>query len=182
MMLPRKLTHYSNPKFCLYPLAHYQDIGIECDTLLPFLRKEVYWKGIYFAPLNSSDNKSSLSLENVDLVNAFEAIKAVRKPPELFNVTIKDSGSGLLAEKLESPLKIVDSTISGCKVVGINMTSYGRPVSVQNVTVQNTSYGHGLIYKQIVHDVDFCSVVPEKALFPLVINASGRTSCSKVRE
>ena len=163
------------------PIGHYQDIGIECETLLPCLIKEIYWKGIHFDPSNSSYDQSDLSLENVDIVNAVEAIKALKKSPDLVNVTIRESASGLLVEKLEGPLKIVDSTISRCKLVGINITSYGGPVEIQNVSVQNTTYGYGLVYKQISRVVDFCSIVPGDAQFPLVLNASGVISCSKVK-
>lgn len=150
--------------------------------MLLFLTNEVYWKGIYFAPWNTSDTQSSLHLENVDIVNAVEGIKALKKAPELSNVIITDSGSGLVVEHLEIPLKISDSKFLRCKLAGINITSCGGPVEIQNVTVQNTTGGDGFVFKQLPTLFDFCSINPEEANFPLVLNASGRTVCSKVRK
>ena len=162
--------------------AHYQDVGIECDTLLPFLKTNVYWKGIFFTPSNTSGSPSRLKLDNVDIVNAIEGIKALKRGPELENVSIKDSASGLVVESLQSPLIIVDSRIEACKFVGINITGNGGPVLIQNVTVLNTSLGDGLVIKQITNSMDFCSFNTEQIHLPLVLNASGKTYCSKVRK
>ena len=140
----------------------------------------MYWKGIHFAPNNSSDEDSRLYLENVDIVHAFEGIKALQKAPELSKVTITDSGSGLLVNNLESPLNIVDTKILRCKIGGINITSSGGTVAIQNVTVQNTSYGDGLVFKHSSDAMDLCSIIPKVASFPLVLNASGKTFCTKV--
>ena len=49
------------------------------------------------------------------------------------------------------------------------------------MSVQNTRFGGGLIYKRLA--VNLCSVIPEKASFPLLLNAAGNhlpVDCSKV--
>ena len=162
--------------------AHYQDVGIECDTLLQFLKNDVYWKGIFFTPSNTSGPPSRLVLDNVDIVNAFEGIKALRRGPELTKLAVKDGAYGLVVDYLRDPLKIVDSRIVRCKFAGINITSNGSPVLIQNVTVLNKSFGDGLIMKQIMNYVDFCSSNTEQIRLPLVFNASGKTYCRKVRK
>ena len=117
------------------------------------------------------------------MTNAFEGIKALKNAPDLFNVTIREGFTGLLVRELEKPLRVVDSKFFRCDFVGVNVTTSGAPVLIQNVSVQNTKYGNGLVYKQIANAVDFCSIVPEEALFPLVLTASGKalpSNCSKV--
>lgn len=118
----------------------------------------------------------------MDIINAIEGIKALKRGPELTNVAIKNSASGLVVESLQSPLEIVDSRIVECKFVGINVTSNGGPVLIQNVTILNTSLGDGLVIKQITNSMDFCSFNTEQINLPLVLNASGKTYCSKVRK
>jgi len=151
--------------------------------LVPFLTERVYWKGFYFSPSNLSEKQGNSYLEHVDIVNAFEGIKALKKPPALFNVTVRDGLTGVLATEIEEPLRIVNSTIVRCDFVGINVTSIGTPVEIQGVTVQNTKYGEGLVYNGIAGSVDFCSIIPENASLPLVLNVSGNSlanNCSKV--
>ena len=164
-----------------YATAHSIDVGIECDTLLPFLAEKVYWKGIYFAPTNSSEKKGNSSLEKVDIVNAFEGLKAVKRAPELFHVTVRDSAYGLQVKELAKPMAIVDSSILRSTVAGVSIDSFGGNVVIENVTIQNTRFGDGLIYKRLA--VDFCSVIPEKTSFPLLLNAAGSDfsiNCSQV--
>ena len=151
------------------------------------MKERVYWKGIYFARSNATreQNKRSSFLENVDIINAFDGIKALNKAPVLSNVTVRDGMTGLLAKELNHPLKVVDSKFLRCMFVGISVTSKGAPVVVQNVTVQNTRYGNGFVYEWIPKDaVDLCRVDPENVLFPLVLSVSGGAlpnNCSKVR-
>ena len=118
----------------------------------------------------------------MDIVNAIQGVKALKRGPELNNVAIKDSAYGLVVESLQSPLKIVDSRIVACKFVGINVTSNGGPVLIQNVTVLNTSLGDGLVIKQITNSMDFCSFNNEQIHLPVVLNTFGETYCSKVRK
>ena len=168
-------------------LDRYKDIVIECDTLIPYLKERVYWKGIYFSMSNSTREQKQRSsfLENVDIINAFDGVKALNEAPVLLNVTVRDGITGILAKELNHPLKVVDSKFLRCESVGISVTSRGAPVVVQNVTVQNTSYGNGFVFEWIPTDaVDLCRVDPESVSFPLVLNASGGTlpnNCSKVR-
>ena len=168
-------------------LDRYKDIVIECDTLIPYLKERVYWKGIYFSMSNSTREQKQRSsfLENVDIINAFDGVKALNEAPVLLNVTVRDGITGIVAKELNHPLKVVDSKFLRCESVGISVTSRGAPVVVQNVTVQNTSYGNGFVYEWIPTDaVDLCRVDPETVSFPLVLNASGGTlpnNCSKVR-
>lgn len=160
--------------------AHHQDVGIECDTLLPFLTNETYWKGIYFSSSNSTGSQNSLQLAYVDIVNAVQGVRALNRLPKVFNVSIKDSVFGLVVEELGRPLKIADSNFMRCKFAGIKVTSCGGAVVIQNVTVLNTSFGDGLVLQQIAKSVDFCSINPEDTHFPLVVNSSGMTTCNKV--
>ena len=165
----------------LSPTGHYQDVGIECDTLLPFLENAVYWKGITFTPNNSSDEESRLYLENVLIAHAVQGITALKKAPELAKVTIIDCVTGVLMENLENPLVIADTNILRCKTSGVNVTSSVGPVTIENVTVQNTSHGDGLVFRHNIDIVDFCSNFSQLPSFPLVFNASGATFCTKVR-
>ena len=151
------------------------------------MKERVYWKGIYFALSNATREQKQRSsfLENVDIINAFDGIKALNKAPVLLNVTVRDGITGMLAKELNHPLRVVDSKFLRCTSVGISVTSRGAPVVVQNVTVQNTRYGNGLVYEWIPTDaVDLCRVDPENVSFPLVLQASGGAlpnNCSKVR-
>ena len=151
------------------------------------MKERVYWKGIYFALSNATREQEQRSsfLENVDIINAFDGIKAMNKAPVLLNVTVRDGITGMLAKELNHPLRVVDSKFLRCTSVGISVTSRGAPVVVQNVTVQNTRYGNGLVYEWIPTDaVDLCRVDPENVSFPLVLQASGGAlpnNCSKVR-
>ena len=162
-----------------------REIAIECDTLIPYLKERVYWKGIYFSLSNSTREQKQRSsfLENVDIINAFDGIKALNKAPVLLNVTVRDGITGMLAKELNHPLKVVDSKFLRCMSVGVSVTSRGEPVVVQNVTVQNTSYGNGFVYEWIpTNAVDLCCVDPENISFPLVLNApSIPNNCNKVR-
>ena len=151
------------------------------------MKERVYWKGIYFALSNATREQKQRSsfLENVDIINAFDGIKALNKAPVLLNVTVRDGITGMLAKELNHPLKVVDSKFLSCESVGISVTSRGAPVVVQNVTVQNTRHGNGFVYEWIPTDaVDLCRVDPENVSFPLVLQASGGAlpnNCSKVR-
>ena len=164
-----------------------REVAIECDTLIPYLKERVYWKGIYFALSNATREQKQRSsfLENVDIINAFDGIKALNKAPVLLNVIVRDGMAGMLAKELNHPLKVVDSKFLRCMSVGISVTSRGAPVVVQNVTVQNTRYGNGFVYEWIPTDaVRLCRVDPENVSFPLVLQASGDAlpnNCSKVR-
>ena len=161
--------------------AHRSDVGIECDTLLPYLAEIFYWKGIHFEPTNSSEKKGSSSLEHVDIENALEGVNAVKNAPDLLYVTINDSASGLNIKELAKPLAVFDSSILGPVVVGVNIESSCGNVVIENVTVQNARFGGGLIYKRLA--VNFCSVIPEEASFPLLLNAAGNhhpVNCRKV--
>ena len=163
------------------PTGHYRDVGIECDTLLPFLENAVYWKGITFTPNNSSDEESRLYLENVLIAHAVQGITALKKAPELAKVTITDCVTGVLMKNLQNPLVIADTNILRCKTSGVNVTSLVGPVTIENVTVQNTSHGDGLVFRHNIDIMDFCSNISQLPSFPLVFNASGATFCSKVR-
>ena len=162
----------------------YDVIGVECDTLVTLLVEMVYWKGIYFAPRNSSEIQGNSFLENADIVNAFEGIKALKKVPDLINVTVRDGGSGLLVKELENHLAIIDSNILRSRLAGINIESSRGGVVIENVTVRNTRFGDGLVYKRTKEVVDFCSVIPREASFPIVLNVTGKAypvNCSQVR-
>ena len=164
-----------------YISAHSQDVGIECDTLLPYLAETFYWKGIYFEPTNSSEKKGSSSLEHVDIENALEGVNAVKNAPDLLHITINDSASGLNIKELAKPLAVFDSSILGPVLVGVNIESSCGNVVIENVTVQNARFGGGLIYKHLA--VNFCSVIPEEASFPLLLDAAGNhhpVNCRKV--
>lgn len=146
--------------------------------------EKVYWKGIYFAPTNSSEKQGNSSLENADIVNAFEGIKALKKVPGLLNVTVKDGASGLLVKELENHLAITDTTILRSALAGINIESSGGHVVIENITVQNTTFGDGLVYTRIQDAVDFCSIIRREASFPFVLNATGKAltvNCTQVR-
>ena len=150
---------------------------------MPFLTETVYWKGIYFAPTNFTEKQGNSSLENADIANAFEGIKALKKVPDLLNVTITDGASGLLVKELENHLTIMDTTILRSALAGANIESSGGHVVIENTTVQNTSFGNGLVYNRIQDAVDFCSIVPDEASIPLVLTATGKAltvNCSKV--
>jgi len=152
---------------------------------MPLLTETVYWKGIYFAPTNFTEKQGNSSLENVDIVNAFEGIKALKKVPDLLNVTIKDGASGLLVKELENHFAIMDTTILRSVLAGVNIKSSGGHVVIENTTVQNTRFGDGLVYNRILDAVDFCSIIPDEASsIPSVLRATGKAStinCSKVR-
>ncbi len=165
--------------------VHDYDVGLECDTLIPLLVETVYWKGIDFAPSNSSERQGNSSLENADIVNAFYGIKALKKAPNLINVTVRDGASGLLVKELEHHLAIIGSTILRSRLAGINIESSRGKVVIDNVTVQDTRFGDGLVYKRIEEAVDFCSMIPGEPYFPFVLNASGKAlpvNCSQVRK
>ena len=164
--------------------AHNRDVGLECETLVPFLAGRVYWKGIHFLPSNFSEKQGNSLLEHVDIINAFEGIKVLKKAPDLVNITVTDGFTGLLVTELEDPLRIIDSTILRCDFEGFTVTNLGAPVVLQDVSVQNTRYGNGFVYKGIANAVDFCSVTAGNASFPLALYASGyarSANCSKVR-
>ena len=125
--------------------------------------------------------KRSSSLEHVDIENALEAVNAVKSAPDLLNVRINDCASGLNIKELAKPLAVVDSSILGPMLAGVNIESSCGHVFIENVTVQNVRFGGGLIYKRLA--VNLCSVIPEKASFPLLLNAAGNhhpVNCSKV--
>ena len=109
------------------------------------------------------------------IAHAVQGIKAIKKAPELIKVTITDCVSGVLMVNLENPLVITDSKVLRCKTNGVNVTSSIGPVKIENVTVQNTSHGDGLVYRHNIDIMDFCSNIPQLPSFPLVFNASGAT-------
>ena len=163
---------------------HSYDVGIECDTLMPFLIETVYWTGIYFAPTNFTEKQGNSSLENADIVNAFEGIKAVKKAPDLLNVTIRDGASGLLVKELENHLEVMNTNILRSVLAGANIESSGGHVVVENTTVQSTRFGDGFVYNRSLDRMDLCSIVPNKAPIPIALKATGRAfmvNCSKVR-
>ena len=84
-------------------------------------------------------------------------------------------------EKPWKSLVIADTNILRCKTSGVNVTSLVGPVTIENVTVQNTSHGDGLVFRHNIDIMDFCSNISQLPSFPLVFNASGATFCSKVR-
>ena len=84
-------------------------------------------------------------------------------------------------KNLQNPLVIADTNILRCKTSGVNVTSLVGPVTIENVTVQNTSHGDGLVFRHNIDIMDFCSNISQLPSFPLVFNASGATFCSKVR-
>ena len=145
--------------------------------------ERVFWKGIYFAPENSTERQGNSSLEYADIVNAFEGIKALKKVPDLLNVTVRDGATGLLVKELENDLVIIDSNILRSRLAGINIESSRGSVVIENVTVQNTTFGDGLVYKRTKEAVDFCSFIPREASFPIVLNVTGKAlpvNCSQV--
>ena len=115
------------------------------------------------------------------IAHAVQGITALKKAPELAKVTITDCVIGVLMENLENPLVMADANILRCKTSGVNVTSSVGSVTIENVTVQNTSHGDGLVFRQNIDIMDFCSHIPQLPSFPLVFNASGATFCSKVR-
>ena len=145
------------------------------------MAENFYWKGFYFEPTNFSEKKESSSLEYVDIENALEGINAVENAPDLLHVTIHDSASGLNVKELAKPLAVVDSSILGPLLAGVNIENFCGNVVIENVTVQNARFEGGLIYTRLA--MNFCSVIPEKASFPLLLNAAGNhlpVNCSKV--
>ena len=162
----------------------YYQVSIECHTYIPLLTETVYWKGIHFSPLEPLKRHGNSSLEHVDVINAAVGIKALDKVPSLVNVTVRDGFTGLLANNLQTSLEIVDSAIFRNHYVGINVTSSGGPVMIQNVTVCDSSFGDGFVYKQVLQSyLDFCSILPREVSFPLILNATGKpfsVNCSKV--
>ena len=148
------------------------------------MTETVFWKGIYFAPANFTEKQGNSSLENADIVYAFEGIKALKKVPYLLNVTIRDGASGLLVKELENHLAIVGTTFSRSLFDGINIESSGGHVVIEITTVQNARFGYGLVYNRILDVMDLCSIVPDNASLPFVLKATGNTStvhCNKVR-
>lgn len=164
--------------------GNYYQVFIECHTHIPLLTETVYWKGIHFSPLEPLKRQGNSSLEYVDVTNAAVGIKALDKVPSLVNVTIRDGFTGLLANNLQTSLEIVDSAFFRNHYVGINVTSSGGPVMIQNVTVCDSSFGDGFVYKQVLQSyLDFCSILPREVSFPLILNATGKpfsVNCSKV--
>ena len=151
---------------------------------MPLLTSTVYWKGIYFAPTNFTEKQGNSFMENADIVYAFEGIKALKKVPDLLNITIRDGASGFLAKDLKNDLAIKNTTILRSALAGVNIESSGGHVLIENTAVQNTSFGDGLVYNRILDAVDFCSIVPDEASLPFVLKATGKArtvNCSKVR-
>ncbi|XP_022809251.1 uncharacterized protein LOC111346215 [Stylophora pistillata] len=164
-----------------YSCSHRLDVGIECDTLLSYLAEIFYWKGIYFEPTNSSEKQGISSLVHVDIENALEGVNAVTNAPELLHVTINDSASGVNVKELAKPLVLVDSSILRPTLAGVSIESSGGNVVIENVTVERARFEGGLIYKRLA--VNLCSVIPEKASFPLLLDAVGNhhpVTCNKV--
>ena len=151
---------------------------------MPLLIETVYWTGIYFAPTNFTEKQGNSSLENADIVNAFEGIKAVKKVPDLLNVTIRDGALGLLVKELENHLAVINTNILRSVLAGANIESSGGHVVIENTTVQNTSFGDGFVYNRSLDGMDLCSVVPNETSIPFVLKATGKAfvvNCSKVR-
>ena len=148
------------------------------------MTETVYWKGFHFGPPeNSSKRQGNSSLENTDIVNALQGIKASKEVPNLLNVTVRDGASGLLVKELENHLTIIDSTFLRSRLEGINIESTRGNVVIANVTVQDTKFGDGLVYRGIGDAMDFCSISPGEASFPVVLNAAGKAlqvNCSQV--
>ena len=115
------------------------------------------------------------------IAHAVQGITALKKAPELAKVTITDCVTGVLIENLDNSLVIADTNILRCKTSGVTVTSSEGPVTIENVTVQNTSHGDGLVFRHNIDIMDFCSNVSQLPSFPLVFNASGAAFCSKVR-
>ena len=117
----------------------------------------------------------------MDIENALEGVNAVKNAPDLLHITINDSASGLNIKELAKPLAVFDSSILGPVLVGVNIESSCGNVVIENVTVQNARFGGGLIYKRLA--VNFCSVIPGEASFPLLLDAAGNhhpVNCRKV--
>ncbi|XP_022805001.1 protein bark beetle-like [Stylophora pistillata] len=164
-----------------YSCGHSWEVGIECDTLLPYLAETFYWKGIFFDLRNSSEKQGSSSLVHVNIEKALEGVNAVKSAPELLHVTINDSASGLNLKEVSKPLAVVDCSILRPMLAGVSIESFCGNAVIENVTVQSARFGGGLVFKHLA--VNFCSVIPEKASFPLFLNAAGNhqpVNCIKV--
>ena len=133
--------------------------------------------------MNSSQKNDNSSLEHVEIMNAFEGVKASRSVSVLSDVVVGHGFTGFLFRDLTRPLKVANVSIVRCDFVGINITSLGAPVVMDDVSVENTKHGDGLVYNQIADFVDFCSVISKEASFPLALKVSRNSTennCSKV--
>ena len=122
----------------------------------------------------------------MDVFQAYEAIKGISYLPDLYNVTVKSSVYGVRSNNLSSPLAISDSSVKDNRFAGIQIKSRSKTIKIENTAVDNTTFGGGLSYTQIVPDaVDFCSADVNVTTFPIIFEALGkaRTSvdCAKVR-
>lgn len=149
---------------------------------MPILAQKVLWRGIYFAPGNSYEGHGNSSLENVDIENAFEGIKAKKAAPALLGISLKNCAYGVQVQELAKPMEIVDSTILSSRMMGVNIENSFGKVIMHNATIVNTRSGDGFVYSRTA--VDLCSVFPRKIYFPLLVNAVAKVSmtrCSQVR-
>ena len=76
----------------------------------------------------------------MDIENALEGVNAVKNSPDLLHITINDSASGLNIKELAKPLAVVDSSILGPMLAGVNIESSCGYVFIENVTVQNVRF------------------------------------------
>lgn len=149
---------------------------------MPILAQKIFWRGIYFAPGNSSERHGNSSLEHVDIENAFDGIKAKKEAPDLLGISIRDGAYGVQVQELAKPMAIVDSTILSPRMMGVNIENSFGNVIMHNATIENTRFGEGLVYTRTA--VDLCSVFPQKISFPLLVNVvaiASMTRCSQVR-
>ena len=149
---------------------------------MAILAQKVLWRGIYFAPGNSYEGHGNSSLENVDIENAFDGIKAKKAAPALLGISLKNCAYGVQVQELAKPMEIIDSTILSSRMMGVNIENSFGKVIMHNATIVNTRSGDGFVYTRTA--VDLCSVFPRKIYFPLLVNAVAKVSmtrCSQVR-
>ncbi len=158
--------------------GHYEDIGIECLGLT----KLNTWKGIDF-----SSSGKPLSLQYVDVSQAYEAIKGSEFLPDLDHVTVKSSVYAVTSFNVSSPLAIRDSSIRDNLFAGIRIRGISKNITIENTRVDITAYGHGLNYSGIAPaPVDFCSANMDNITsLPIIFQALGKArttvDCTKVR-
>lgn len=80
----------------------------------------------------------------------------VKKVLELVKVIVIDCVIGVLLENLENLLVIVDINILRCKISGVNVINLEGFVIIENVMVQNISYGDGFVFRYNIDIMDFC--------------------------
>ena len=179
--IPKPKTLFSLERSSVYPVGHFEDVGVECEIFSWYQGNTFFWNGIIF-----KSSKLPSRLQHVDISDAYKAIVGDEYLPELDHVAVTHSAFGVISNNLKSPLILTDSTVRNNKYAGVQITGKSKHIQITNTVISNTIRADGLFYAESEGTVDFCTVDGTSVRFPITFHAVGlawrNVECSKVSQ